>query len=142
MAMPMSRALANGSSSGNFEIIGWARLTHSTADGTLLTKCKAETVCVSRQGGFCDRQSHNRPGLAHTRACTRGRAHVLSAEQHLIHMERKQPRDMMPSSTFSGLLPKGVSSTLAIMLLSLCFSKTEPMEKPAMNSSTCTARSS
>jgi hypothetical protein len=49
MTVPMSRALANGSSSGNFEIIGWARLTHSTADGTLLTKCKAEIVCVSRQ---------------------------------------------------------------------------------------------
>ena len=57
MAMPMSRALANGSSSGNCAIIGWARLTHSTADGTLLTKCKAETVCISRQGGFLYRQT-------------------------------------------------------------------------------------
>jgi len=115
------------------------------------TKQQPATAGAVERGGFFDRQTHNpfdrqthnRP-LADTRAYswqTRGRAHGRT-EQHLIHMERKQPRDMMPSSTFSGLLPKGVSSTLAIMLLSFCFSKTEPMEKPAMNSSTCTARSS
>jgi hypothetical protein len=54
----------------------------------------------------------------------------------LIHIERKQPSDMIPSSTFSGRLPKGLRRRLAIMLLSLNFSSTAPMEKPAMKSRT------
>mmetsp|Transcript_13928 Transcript_13928/g.33766 ORF Transcript_13928/g.33766 Transcript_13928/m.33766 type:complete len:216 (-) Transcript_13928:209-856(-) len=43
---------------------------------------------------------------------------------------------MMPSMTCSGLLPNGFRSTEAIMFEMRCFSKTAPIEKPAMKRST------
>jgi len=54
----------------------------------------------------------------------------------LIHIDRNMPSDIMPSMTFSGLFPNGRRSTEAIMLEMRCFSRTAPIEKPAMKSST------
>ena len=43
---------------------------------------------------------------------------------------------LMPSMTCSGLFPNGFRSTEAIMLEMRCFSRTAPIENPAMNRST------
>mmetsp|Transcript_30079 Transcript_30079/g.79434 ORF Transcript_30079/g.79434 Transcript_30079/m.79434 type:complete len:234 (+) Transcript_30079:175-876(+) len=51
-----------------------------------------------------------------------------------IHMDMKVPSSIMPRRRTSGRSPKGLSTALASILDSFCFSSTAPMLKPARKS--------